>query len=401
MSALILLLAIGTADPAHEIVLQERLPLAMLVISGNVELKSAFGVEELVHHASAALTKHTNLFVLKEVKIAGDEAIAGCEEKRRLSCWVHAVKTMQPAPRYLLAVSFFRDPNIGERVATLLIDIEDAQRIEDGQDRTSAGWEDRVEDGIFQHAAGTNDTLAEDSEVLGAYFDTLIARKLRADFERNHHFEPFGNIGIVAPRAGLEIHLDGTLVGTTGAGLTVLRDVTPGKRVVSVNDPKNPNARVESTVEVKKQQSATFSANTPLITTTAEDQGPRYNDLTFWTGVALAGVGVAITVWAAAADPRPEIFDGCYGPNCVDHRTFATLCELTVRDKTCLEKGGALAAPLGYSIALIGGTWAIGTALFQPDEDIPWIPFVIGLAAGIITYGVSAALDGPRPHGVE
>jgi hypothetical protein len=51
-------------------------------------------------------------------------------------------------------------------------------------------------------------------------------------------------------------------------------------------------------------------------------------------------------------------------------------------------------APLGYSLAGTGAAWSAG-ALFTEAGELPWIPWVVGLAAGAAAYGISAAVAGP------
>ena len=75
-----------------------------------------------------------------------------------------------------------------------------------------------------------------------------------------------------------------------------------------------------------------------------------------------------------------------------DFRTFA---QLTGKegDHTGPPRGGVLALPLSYSIALTGGLFSLGSLFFGGEEELPWIAWVAGIAAGGLAYGLSAALD--------
>lgn len=345
------------------IVLEERLPLAMLVIAGDGALESAFTAEEVVEKMSVALAKHTSLapqlFPLPK----------NCDEKARLVCWVDAVVSSELPLRYLLAVSYQHEASGGTRIAALLIDIPAARNIPSGADR---------EDELAQRAASATDTIAGDSDALAAYFELLIGQKFRADFEANQHFDPYGTIALDTPRAGYRIVLDGRFVGTSSKGETLLENVLPGRRTLVLIDPEH-EARTQTTLTVRSKETAAFS---PIAVQSPALDGPSYRQLTFWTGVGLATAGSALAIWGLTANPR-------------EGHTFATLCETSERDASCADRGGPLAAPLGYSVALIGGIWAVGSEL--SDDEQPWIPFVIGLAVGAISYGVSAALDGSDP----
>lgn len=347
------------------IVLEERLPLAMLVIAGDGELESAFTADQVVEKMSAALAKHTSLAPQQF------ELPKNCPEKARLGCWVDAVVTPELEPRYLLVLSFQHEAGAGLRVATLLIDVPAARRIVRSPEAAR-------EDELAQRAASATDVISGDGDALAEYFDILIGQKFRADFEANQHFDPYGTISLDTPRSGYRILLDGRFVGTSSRGETLLENVLPGRRTLLLIDSEN-EARTQTILTVRSKETSTFSA---VAVQAPPLEGPSYRQLTFWTGIGLATAGTAVAIWGLTAKPR-------------EGHTFATLCETSERDASCADRGGPLAAPLGYSVALIGGIWAAGSEL--SDDEQPWIPFVIGLAAGAISYGVSAALDGSDP----
>jgi hypothetical protein len=98
---------------------------------------------------------------------------------------------------------------------------------------------------------------------------------------------------------------------------------------------------------------------------------------------------------AVLADPGPTVFDACFRDGCREYGGFASVCEYTSRDASCNQGAkGVLLAPLGYSLALTGLVWSLGTRFnvkyYQLDS---WIPIALGLAAGAISYGVSVAAD--------
>ena len=58
-----------------------------------------------------------------------------------------------------------------------------------------------------------------------------------------------------------------------------------------------------------------------------------------------------------------------------------------------VNPGGVLIAPLGYSLVGTGAAFSVGS-LLTGDNEIPWIPVVVGLGIGALSYGLSTALNG-------
>src|SRR5262249_15799404 len=95
----------------------------------------------------------------------------------------------------------------------------------------------------------------------------------------------------------------------------------------------------------------------------------------------------------------PQVFDACVGDGCKNHRGFASFCEVTRGDQSCLSGNkGALFFPLAYSAVLAGLAWMAGSTWLPDDDTSFWISLSAGLAIGVSSYGLSAALDdaGPR-----
>jgi hypothetical protein len=55
---------------------------------------------------------------------------------------------------------------------------------------------------------------------------------------------------------------------------------------------------------------------------------------------------------------------------------------------------GPLAAPLGYSLIGAGAIGVLTDLLFNRDGQLPeWVPIVVGLGAGAVSYALSEALN--------
>jgi hypothetical protein len=129
-----------------------------------------------------------------------------------------------------------------------------------------------------------------------------------------------------------------------------------------------------------------------------DPSGRTLSRVAFWSGIGLATAGAAITAFAIVASPKTTELEVCAGcPPAEVRRAFASFCELTSTDPACLQGGkGVLAAPLGYSLMLSGATWTAGSLVFGEDADMTWLGLAVGLGAGVLSYGISAALDPGR-----
>jgi hypothetical protein len=98
-------------------------------------------------------------------------------------------------------------------------------------------------------------------------------------------------------------------------------------------------------------------------------------------------------VWAASAAPAKVSVAPCAGAGCEGDVAprWDDACTLTRDDPTtCGAERGVLIGPLGGALVLAGGAWAAGSALGDP-EDLPWISWIAGAAAGALAYGIAAA----------
>ena len=62
-----------------------------------------------------------------------------------------------------------------------------------------------------------------------------------------------------------------------------------------------------------------------------------------------------------------------------------------------ITTGGIALAPLGYSMAGAGATWALTTAIVNEDDTMPWIEIASGAVVFLASFLISTALDGVNP----
>lgn len=126
--------------------------------------------------------------------------------------------------------------------------------------------------------------------------------------------------------------------------------------------------------------------------------GSSVHAATIWSGVGLMIAGATIATVSWLAPDRVAYYSICRHGPCAQQfePEFKTACDVTSSNAGCAKKGGLLVLPLGYSLIGAGATWALGSSLVGED-DVPWMPLVLGVAVGVASYALSAALNGSNP----
>lgn len=255
----------------------------------------------------------------------------------------------------------------------------------------------------FRHGLETMDRQAErdlrSEAVLGGTFraevtspvqlddvlDRLVFDQLRPVLQSLGHWRPYGTLVIRVPVVGAGIELDGELVGTTAERETVISEVRPGRHQVRLQHPSFVD--YEASVQVERQQTATLEADL----SPRPAQGSKvFRDTLLGSGLLVAAAGVGITI-AGIVDADTSSQLACVDCGGARFRPFGA--QDPEDPLTASEDSGPLAIPLGYSLALTGATWSVGT-LLTPEEKAPWVPLLLGLAGGAAAYGISAAVNG-------
>lgn len=425
MSPLLLTLALiaGTpADQGRELVMPSaRRPLAFLLItpSGNVANTSS---SEIIRIVSKLFEKHTDF----QLEIIDPASVSEC--KGQLGCMVRQVRTdynravyllpnntVAPYkehldylkkkktvyPAYLLVLS---NLTLGQsdRLSMSLIDTDIALEYYHEAFRDREDWERATEARINEYAV-VGDTIEGElrSEAEARRFlEEHFQKELRRQFTDSGNWEPFGTIEISSPVSGAAVSIDGITVGTTLAGVTRVVNVPASRHEVVVEHPEYVPYTTEALVE---------RGEVAAIGATLEPKGSAVSSYVrqslIWGGAALAVAG-AVTAGIALGTTDGSVKTYC--PTLGNAETACTGSQFTRLGgyqpgnaptfSNDVNSGSVLFAPLGYSIALTGLTWSLGTLLIGEPDDFPWIQLAAGVVLGGAAYGLSALLEGDNPY---
>jgi hypothetical protein len=205
-------------------------------------------------------------------------------------------------------------------------------------------------------------------------------------------YEPYGELLLEAAPPGLEIEVDGNLIGRTGDRSTLILEVWPRTLRIELSDPQQRFLSFTREVEVVRGERARVVVE--LVRAADPGAAPVARKAGFWGGIAMAAIGGAFTSYAIIASPSSERVSPCSGENCASNGgRFATFCELASERPSACSGSGALTAPLGYSMMLTGGVWTAGSLWWGDETEVPWLPLLVGVVAGAAAYGVSAAAN--------
>ena len=183
-----------------------------------------------------------------------------------------------------------------------------------------------------------------------------------------------------------QVGVDDRRVRTATAATTVVGPVATGAHRITV---ESGTTRVQRTVSVDMGSQVILHLEDEARLDMGFDERP----LLLWTGVGLAAVGLVVTVAGLAAPVQTEVLQVCTAStSCSDSSEFARVSDYFSSRESPGDGSGPLVVPLGYSLALTGGAWAL-TSLLSDDPNVPWWAVVLGVAAGGAAYGLSEALQ--------
>lgn len=286
----------------------------------------------------------------------------------------------RPYAHYLVLVTVLPDPSGPSRLTTLFVDANRALEIYHRARRDEDGWLERVETEIFAKAVQTELGAIDlgDAAAVERYFGTLWEGR-RWIFEPRSQWQPNGAVAVTTNVPGLEVRIDGAVVGTSASEGLEISGVRVGTHEVEVVDPNQRYEPFKSTVAVEERGTAQVQVTVAPATSASSS----IRTITGWSGVGLAVAGAALVTVALTADSSVRQLNG--------GRRFLTFGELGSADGPFpAEPGGPLVAPLGYSLVLTGAIWSAGAWLIGDDWDAPWWQIAVGIAAGLTSYTVSA-----------
>jgi hypothetical protein len=378
--------ALLTSDP---ILLTQRKPIAF-ILSTPTGATGTTSSSDIIRIVSNLFETHTSL-VLREI-----DAVQVADCKGKVGCMLTKIgvgPARKDAPELLLVLSKLTQPGAPDRLSAMLVDVTRAADVSQEVTHHDEDWENELETRIFESAVLVRPRFSavRDQAETQSYLERLFTSELRGPFESRGVWEPYGSILIEGTEAGIAIDLDGTTIGVTRPASTRILYVLPGKRTLKLTSPKlKPYA---TDLQVERGREATLHA----ALEPAPSPTSPFRSALMWTGAGVAVAGLAITA-VAIARASSDVSSFCVSRSdgsCRDTKAFATLGynpNAAPSFSNDVNPSGILLAPLGYSLFAAGATWA-GTTFLLDRDDPPWIELGIGLAVGIVAYGVSALVN--------
>jgi hypothetical protein len=310
----------------------ERSPVA-LIVSGEL---GAVRRDDVVGLLDELFDRHTGL----EVRYLGDVAPIVQDCRGAVGC-IAARVAREARPRYVMMIF--------SRGAVLLDPDRDLELRTEWRGLTSA-------------------------EEWRAQLGALLHTHLRSELESAGLWENLGGVDWSCDAAGMAISVDGRTIGTTQPGVTRIEGLQAGRRTFEISHPDYESFRVDH--EVVAGEVTTIS--TPPL---APLSRRRTEAALLWSGVGLAGAGAALITYAIVHSAQSPVVL-CTEQSCPGGPAFESL------------PGGVLTAPLGYSLVATGGVLSLGSLWTGADEPDMWILLGVSVAAGALSYGLSAAFNG-------
>lgn len=338
--------------------------------------------------AGAAWTSKEDVRALILERIEADTALypVHLEEKLLIDCRgaIGCIVDRLPAEtsRWMLLVALV-DRAEGARLDVTLVDVPRALQVK----RESSG--DDAEVAIAQQAVLARRATSPRADVaeLATSVREMFEAQLRPLLEPEGKWRPFGALEIYSDRPGLELSIDGRSIGATLLGATRVADVAIGTRTVAVRDARG----------VEHSGIAEVRASSVSIVDLRVAAAPRVGrTIALWSGAGVAVVGAVITgVAISSAHGRPEAICFRGSPDCPGDPSMFTTTGASYEGGLVAPHNprGVLFAPLGLSLIAAGGVSSLAIALFDGEDHVPWIEVLAGVAAGVATYGLCAALD--------
>ncbi len=392
-----------TPEAAHVIKVHDRKPLAVLISTPTGAAGKA-SRSEIINEVADKLEQYTDF----SLQLVSNNFLSDC--RGRLACVVLKIRQDYDAdsrefkltsqnyqkdsyPRYLLVVSNLTLEGEADRISALMVDTERALELYHYAGKDEPEWEDTLESQISQQAQLGRLFKAEVSsrEQTLRFIDDLFIQQIRRPLTSANHWKPYGELQINVPVAGMGIDLDGRTVGTTQAGISLLKGLLPGRHQIKLHKPGYASKNFE--VKIQRQKTATIQPELEVIA----DGSPLPGQLMLYGGIATVVAGGVLTAIALGRQDG-NLSTVCFkteSNSCETNQSFQTLDYTSDRDISAnnLNPDGLLLAPLGYSLMLSGAVWGTG-ALISEENDSPWWYLLGGIAAGGLAYGLSAALNG-------
>ncbi|MBI2377912.1 MAG: PEGA domain-containing protein [Deltaproteobacteria bacterium] len=360
------LVAAESATVLHAV---PREPIGMIRLNPTGEL-GALRLADVRNELERILDAQTSLTLIEL-----DAASLGDCGSRIVCTSAHLVSTLAGVkPRFLLQLSSITREGQADRMSARLVSTATATSI--GRARGLGGAEEAEAEAYSRAVLATLDwTEVADQVALRELLEHLVFERLRPVFETQGAWRTLGRVEVSGVPRGCRILVDGALLGTTvEPGPVEVIDLPVGDHELRFEHPEHLPSVVRATVvwgtpvEIEARLRSRRTSGTELV---------RYGTMAAGGLVLVAGVsltalaasaasGVATSGCIVAGGSRGERCDGWY------------------------SAGGVPLAPLGYSIALLGGTTAAGALVADETSGLVWSALA-GLGAGTVSLLVSLA----------
>ncbi len=409
----------STADLGPQVIsVQQRSPMAFLLVTPS-GASGRIRSSEFIDTLSQLVQQHTDFFI----QSLDANAAASCEG--RLACITRLARPDYERLQYELGngqmapysehLAYLKKKKVS--YAKLLMVLSNITGGHEDRMSLTVVDTDKVLQALHTHDPGAPDAanqlavhirkaclLAEPkwgtAQTLDAARDFLkdnFNNHLRRGLEASGHWEPQGSIELRTAQGGHAIQLDGTTVGATVPGLTQIVGVAPGRHQLALS--RSDISPWSGEVQVQRRVPTTV---TPTLLSQGQGSAQTVRQVLMWTGVGLVVAGTTVSAVALARQdssvttfcPTVDGNSACGGSAFISTGYDPSSAPSFGNE---LNPSGVLIGPLGYSLALTGAAWSLGTWLFGDGEDLPWWQLGAGVVLGATAYGISHALNPGGP----
>jgi len=204
-----------------------------------------------------------------------------------------------------------------------------------------------------------------------------------------NQLHPRGQIALQIDRADLAVHLNGLLIGHSKVGVLNVEGLLAGNYEIQLmGDAIEP---LSKSITLAAGQSRELA-----LQTKSRSQSPLKTILMV-SGSSAIVAGIGMTTWAMhQSESTSDVL--CLKPKGADTSACGMGQEFLrfpgANSGTDPNGGSVRIAPLGYSLALAGGTWLAGSLIAPDEEPAQWLIVAAGVVASAVSYGLSVGLEG-------
>jgi hypothetical protein len=210
--------------------------------------------------------------------------------------------------------------------------------------------------------------------------------KVRDEVNRDH---ARAEIELLIEAPNLSVLLNGLVIGHSGPGHVLLKGLLAGGYEIQLSG--------EAIEPVQKRIEVASGQSRQLEIQIRERGYSPVKTILVAGGASTMLLGLGLSAWAIQAkQSAPEILclrpSGAQNEPCGSGQDFLRFPSES--PGTNPNRASIAIAPLGYSLALAGGTWLTASLIAKDEPEAQWLIFASGLAASALSYGLSMAFEG-------